>query len=213
MANANCLPCTNNLVTNGGFELTSPVVPANTANDSLSPTTGVPGWTTTAGDTLEVWANIVNGLPAAAGVNQMEICAQSTDQTVWQVVTNLSTNCPATFCFKYTGRFGLAGNTYNNDFTVTLSTGNSVSGNLLSADLNPDPNTVAGWTNYCFSFLPTSSTITIGFRGHPHYTNGYPTAGGAHIDDVSLMQCCTNPCITLTLLQRQDGGMRHQLDF
>jgi hypothetical protein len=196
--NTNCLPCTNNLVVNGGFEVTSPAVPPNTADDTLSPTTGVPGWTTDAADTLEVWGNTVTGLPASEGANQMEINARSNDQTVWQVVTNLSTNCPATFCFKYTGRFGLQGNTYNNDFTVTLSSGNSVSGDLLSADLDPNPYSVSGWTNYCFSFHPLSSTITIGFRGHPHYTNGYATAGGAHIDNVSLTQCCTNPCITLS---------------
>ena len=198
VTSTNCLPCTNNLVVNGGFEVTSPAVPPNTPIDTLSPTTGVPGWTTALTDYFEVWGNIVNNLPAAEGVNQMEICARSTDQTVWQVVTNLSTNCLATFCFKYTGRFGLAGATYNNDFTVTLSTGNSVTGDLLSVDLDPTIYSIAGWTNYCLGFIPPTSTITIGFRGHPHYTNGYPTAGGAHIDDVSLMQCCTNPCITMS---------------
>ena len=194
--NANCLPCTNNLVVNGGFEVTSPAVPPNTAYNFLSATTGVPGWTTTAGNTLEVWDNVVNGLPAAAGTNHMEINAQSNDQTVFQVLTNLDTNCLATFFFNFTGRFGIEGSTYNNDFTVTLSSGNTVSGDLLSVDLDPVPYSIAGWTTFSFSLYPPP-TMTIGFRGDPHYTNGIATEGGAHIDNVWLVQCCTN-CITLT---------------
>lgn len=194
LTNANCLPCTNNLVVNGGFEVTSPAVPPNTPMNNLSATTGVPGWTTTAGNTLEVWGNTVNGLPASQGVNHMEINAQSNDQTVSQVVSNLSPNCLATFCFDYTGRFGLSGATYNNDFTVTLSGGYS-----LSVPLDPAIYSVGGWTNFWVSFVPTSSTITISFRGKPHFANGVQTQGGAHIDNVSLTQCCpTNRCITLT---------------
>jgi hypothetical protein len=196
--NTNCIPCTNNLVINGGFELTSPAVPPNTANNQLSATTGVPGWTTTAGNTLEVWGNVVNNLPAAEGSNHMEINAQSNDQTVFQVLTNLDTNCPATFYFNYTGRFGIEGTTYNNDFTVTLSTGTIITGDILSSDLDPTIYSITGWTNFYFSFIPTSPTVTIAFRGHPHYTNGVQTEGGAHIDNVLLAQCCTNPCITLT---------------
>ena len=178
------------LAVNGSFEVTSPAVAPNSHNNGLDRITGVPGWTTTAGNTLEIWGNTELGLPASHGTNHMEIDANSNDQTVTQVVTNLSTNCPATFCFDYTGRFGLAGNTYNNDFTVTLSGGYS-----YSADLDPAIYSVGGWTNLCVSFTPTSPTLTIAFRGHPHYVNDVFTQGGAHIDNVSLTQCCpTTPC-------------------
>jgi len=154
----------------------------------------VPGWTTPVGNTLEVWGNTLNGLPASAGINHMEVNAASNDQTVSQVVTGLSTNCLATFTFDYTGRFDIAGNSYNNNFTATLSGGYS-----LSVDLDPVIYGIAGWKNFSFSFVPTTSTVTIAFRGHPHFVNGPATAGGAHIDNVSLTQCCsTNSCITAT---------------
>ncbi|MDB6111510.1 MAG: thrombospondin N-terminal-like domain protein, partial [Pedosphaera sp.] len=208
--NTGCLPCTNNLVVNGSFEVTSPAVPPNTPANTLSPATGVPGWTTTAGNTLEVWGNTVNGLPASVGTNHMEINARSNDQTVSQVVTNLSTNCLATFCFDYTGRFGLSGSTYNNDFTITLSGGYS-----LSAPLDPVIYGVGGWTNFCVSFVPTSSTITIAFRGNPHFNGGVATEGGAHIDNVSLTQCCpTNPCITMACATNKtvDCGVNWKFD-
>lgn len=186
---APCNPCTNNLVVNGSFEITSPTVPPNTPVNYLDPITGVPGWTTTTGNTLEVWGNTYNGLPASEGTNHMEINAQSNDMTVSQVVTNLSTNCPITICFDYTGRFGLSGATYNNDFTFSVS-----GGFTNSVDLNP-PTYSGGWTKYCVTFIPTSSSVTISFRGHPHYTNGSATEGGAHLDNVTLVQCCTNtPC-------------------
>ena len=124
------------------------------------------------------------------GTNQLEINAQTDNETVSQVVTGLSTNCPATFCFDYTGRFGLVSNTPNNDFTVTLSGGYS-----LSVPLDPAGYSVGGWTNFCVSFLPTASTLTISFHGQPHYSDGtIYTQGGAHIDNVSLTQCCDNPC-------------------
>ena len=180
-----------NLVLNGGFEVTSPVVAPNSFNSSLNPTTGVPGWTTAATNFLEVWGNTVSGIPASAGTNQLEINAQNIDETVSQVVTNLNTNCIATFCFDYTGRFGLVGGTYNNDFTVALSGGYS----LLMA-LDPVTYSVSGWKSYCISFVPTTPTVTIAFHGHPHYSDGTAaTQGGAHIDNVSLTQCCDYlPC-------------------
>ncbi len=195
--NTNCLPCTNNLVVNGSFEQTSPAVAPNSTSYLTLPS-GLPGWTITTGNTLEVWGNTLLGIPAAAGTNHMEINSQSNDQTVWQVLTNLDTNCLATFFFNYTGRFGIVSNTYNNDFTVTLSTGNTVSGDLLSVDLDPATYSVGGWTNFTFGFYPPP-TVTIGFRGHPHYVNSIYTQGGAHIDNVLFAQCChTNPCITMT---------------
>jgi len=158
----------------------------NNYSDLLNPTTGVPGWTTTPGDFLEVWCNVFGNIPASAGTNQLEINALNTDQTVSQVVTNLSTNCPTEFCFDYTGRFGLVTRTYNNDFTMTLSGGYS-----LSVPLDPGAYTSGGWLRFCTNFVPISPTITIAFRGHPHSTaNG---AGGAHIDNVALTQCCP-PC-------------------
>lgn len=181
------LPCTSNLVVNGGFETTSPAVPPNTPVNYLDRTTGVPGWTTAVGQTLEVWGNVVNGLPASEGTNHMEINAQSNDQTVSQVVSNLSVGCPTTVCFDYIGRFGLVSNTYNNDFTFSLSGGYS-----LSVPFDP----VQGiWTNYCVTFTPTTPVVTLSFHGLPHYTNGVPTQGGGHIDNVSLIQCC--PCTVL----------------
>ena len=187
--------CTNNLVVNGGFEHTSPAVAPNSTRNNLDRTTGVPGWTTTVGNTLEVWGNVLNGLPASEGTNHMEINAQSNDQTVSQVVSNLSVGCPTTVCFDYTGRFGFSGPTYNNDFTFTISGGYS-----HSVDL--DPPTYAGtWTKYCVSFTPTTPFITLSFRGHPHFTNGVATQGGAHLDNVSLIQCCalTNPPCTVLI--------------
>jgi DNA-binding beta-propeller fold protein YncE len=188
--NTNTNPCPN-LVVNGSFEVTSPAMTPNTFNNSLDPTTGVPGWTTAAGNFLEIWCNTVSGIPASLGTNQLEINAQSVDEIVSQVVTGLSTNCPATFCFDYTGRFGMVGGTPNNDFTVTLSSG----GILFSVALDPAAYAAGGWISFCTNFVPTSSTITIAFRGQPHFSDGTTaTQGGAHIDNVSLTQCCDNPC-------------------
>ncbi len=178
-----------NLVINPSFEVTSPAVGPNSANFGLHPTTGVPGWETASTNFFEVWGNTVGGIPASLGTNHLEISAQSADQTVWQVVTNLNTNCLTTFCFDYTGRFGLVGGTFNNDFTVTLT-----GGHTLSEYLNPAIYSIGGWTNYCVSFVPTSPTVTVAFRGHPHFSDGTLfTQGGAHIDNVSLVQCCDLP--------------------
>ena len=46
----------------------------------------------------------------------------------------------------------------------------------------------SSWQQYCIEFTPVSTTVTIRFTG----TSGAALAG-AHIDNVSLMQCCTNP--------------------
>ena len=191
---ANTNPCAN-LVVNGSFETTSPVMSPSTYNNALNPTTGVPGWTTASTNSLEVWCNTVT-FPASLGTNQLELNAQSADETVSQVVTGLSTHCPATFCFDYTGRFGLVNGTPNNDFTVTLTSGSS----LVSLSLDPTAYATGGWVSFSTNFVPTASTMTIAFRGRPHYSDGtIATQGGAHIDNVSLTQCCqTNPCITFT---------------
>jgi len=180
--NTNC--CTNNLVMNGSFESTSPAVSPNSYDNTLDATTGVPGWSTATGDFLEVWGNLCDGIPAFRGVNHLELNAQSADQTVTQTLTGLRTNCPADFCFAYTGRFGMVGGSPNNDFTVTLSGGASMSVTLNAAEF-----VTGGWLRFCTNFIPTSSTLTIAFRGHPHYSDGTQnTEGGAHVDNVCLTQ-------------------------
>ncbi len=178
-----------NLVVNGGFETSTPTVLANTSSNTIPPG-GVPGWTTSVvggSNTFEIWANtIAGGWQAAELTHQLEINAQSRDQTVSQEITNLSTTCITTFCFRYTGRFGLVGGTYNNDFTVQLS-----GGHTAFVVLDPPAFSVGGWKTFCISFVPTSSTVSIAFRGRPHFSDGTTaTQGGAHIDDVTLTQNC-----------------------
>ncbi|HEY4416495.1 MAG TPA: immunoglobulin domain-containing protein [Verrucomicrobiae bacterium] len=191
--------CTN-FVVNGSFELTSPAMSPGSFNNALDPLTGVPGWTTAATNTLEIWCNTVGGIPATDGTNQLEINAQSADETVSQTVTGLSTTCPVTFCFDYTGRFGLITNavgpvTPNNDFTVSL-TGKDFA---FSVPLNPTSYATGGWVRFCTNFVPPDATFTIAFHGQPHYSDGtIYTEGGSHIDNVSLTQCCltNNTCTT-----------------
>ena len=150
----------------------------------------MPGWTTAAGNFLEIWCNTVSGIPASLGTNQLEINAQTDNETVSQVVTGLSTNCSVAFCFDYTGRFGDVGGTPNNNFTVTLSSGDF----SFSVPLNPAAYSIGGWLSFCTNFVPRASTLTISFHGQPHYSDGtITTQGGAHIDNVSLTQCCDNP--------------------
>src|ERR1039458_6725507 len=56
---------------------------------------------------------------------------------------------------------------------------------------DPATYSVGGWKNYCINFVPTTPTVTIAFHGHPHFSDGTAaTQGGAHIDNVSLIQCC-----------------------
>ncbi len=190
--------CTN-FVVNGSFEITSPAISPGSFNNALDPLTGVPGWTTATTNYLEVWANTVSGIPATDGTNQLEINAQSADETVSQTVTGLSTTCPVTFCFDYTGRFGAATNgagasTPNNDFTVSI-TGKDFA---FSVPLNPVAYATGGWLRFCTNFVPPDASFTIAFHGQPHYSDGtIYTQGGSHIDNVSLTQCClTNACTT-----------------
>jgi len=181
VANAYC--CTNNLVVNGSFE--APVV----ANNNYTDVTNLPGWTTTDSQgEFELWAGNFGGISNSADGNQnLELNANDLDETVSQTVTDLSTNCPAEFCFDYTGRNGVVSNTYNNDFTVTLSGGYS-----MTLQLDPASYAAGGWIGFCTNFTPTSSTVTIAFEGAPHSAANGP--GGAHIDNVSLTQCCPSPC-------------------
>jgi hypothetical protein len=187
-------PCPE-LVINGSFETTSPVVVINSFNNTLNPVTGLPSWTT-ASQFLEVWRDPFGDIPASEGTHHLEINAQSDNETVSQVLTGLRTNCPVTFCFDYTGRFDQVEGGYNNDFTVTLSGGAS-----LSVPLNPAIYSVGGWQTFCTNFVPASSTLTIAFHGQPHFTDGTAeTQGGAHIDNVSLTQCCCPPNRTLRIV-------------
>ncbi len=182
-----------NFLVNGSFEAATPLVPPDSFNSGLSPTTGVPGWTSSATGVnfFEIWSNTVNGIPASAGTNQLEINAKSADQTVSQAVTNLTIGRPTTFCFDYTGRNGAAGDppTPNNDFTVALSGGVTIG----PVSLDPSAYTAAGgWQHFCTNFIPRTSTVTITFRGLPHVA----VASGAHIDNVSLTQS-PRPTVTI----------------
>jgi len=191
--NANCLPCTNNLVVNGGFEY--PLV-----SSSSSFTNGtVPGWSGYVGScgnsptTIELWGTATSITPAE-GSQDLEISADVPNEAVCQTLNNLTPGCLATVCFEFTGRPGIDASTqlpYDNNFTFALS-----GGAVMSVPLNPPAyntnNPADGWQQFCTNFIPTSSTLTISFSRQP--TTG--DVGGAHIDNVLLVQCCpTNPCI------------------
>lgn len=169
-------PCPNQVV-NGSFE--APIGGLNTF--TMVPV--LPGWTTTDSQgSFELWNGTTGGMLASEGNQHLEINANDLDSTASQTITGLRTDCPATFSFDYRGRFGQAGGTPNNDFEVTLS-----GAHTLSAPLDP----VAGsWFSYTVSFLPATPNLTISFRGQPHSPANGP--GGAHIDNVSLTQCCTD---------------------
>ena len=192
LANTNC--CTNNLVVNGGFE--APLVSSGPffANGS------VPGWNGYVGSCgggsafIELWGTGTSIQPAE-GSQDLEISSSIPNEAVCQILTNLTPGCLATICFQYTGRPGIDSTTglpYDNNFTFGLS-----GGNVMSVPLNPPAyNTNVGWQQFCTNFVPGSSTVTISFSRNPTNSND---VGGAHIDNVSLTQCCpTNPCITLT---------------
>ena len=176
----NCTPCTNNLVINGSFEL--PCIGADTVNQSPS----TPGWTaTTAGNTLttlELWSGSFLAWRLKMSYQHLEINSATYNVIVSQVITNVSTNCTAKFCFWYAGR---ARHTPN-DFQVEVR-----GSGVTSATLNPPSYTnTNSRQQYCIEFVPVSTTLTIRFTG----TSGTVPAG-AHIDNVSLMQCCVNlPC-------------------
>jgi mono/diheme cytochrome c family protein len=204
-----------NRLLNPSFEMTLadtgfPLIP-NYSDNSLDRTTGVPGWTTNPGDFLEVWTNTVGGIPASMGLNQLEINAQDGDETVFQTVTGLTPGCPVRFCFDYTGRFGIVGGTYNNDFTVTVSDSGGYS---FSMPLDPPIYSVGGWQQFCRTFTPLGSKITIAFRGQPHHYDGTAfTQGGAHIDNVILTQSCCPSGSTTVLTSPFSGGVIGKVVF
>jgi len=132
-----CLTNGIDLVVNGSFE--TPVV----ANNNSTFVSSVPGWMTTdsLGD-FELWAGSGTSIPVLAGNgNQhLEINARDSDETVSQVVTGLNTNCPATLCFYYTGRFP---NPLNNTFEVTV-----LGSTLTPVTRSPVSHAVGGWQLY-----------------------------------------------------------------
>ena len=186
-----CIVKCDNLVDNGSFE--NPLVPVNSFSTSLDGTTGVRGWTAKpAGEPIEIWNGNFGSMLPSDLAQHLEISGNATNETVCQVVTNLTPYCPATFCFDYAGRPGFSDNT----FTVTLS-----GGATLSATLNPAPYTQAGgWQHYCVDIVPTTPLLTISFiNQHAGDT------GGAHIDNVTLTQCCSTgfcwPPAVLSIVQ------------
>lgn len=164
-----------NSVVNGSFE--TPVVSGfqNFANGS------VPGWSAYSGAAcggtgapLELWDS--SSIVAQDGVQQMEISSNVASETVCQTVSDLR-DCPTTFSFWYTGRPG----GYDNSFTATLSGGYTSSVGLTAPDYG-----TGGWQLYSSgSFVPTGP-VTIAFSRNPMP----PDAGGAHIDNVRLVQSC-----------------------
>ncbi len=172
-----CQPCTNNLVINGSFE--NPNIGANTVAQLSS----IPGWTAIGSGgptTLEIWSGNFFTMTPQDGNQHLEINSATNNVVVSQVITNVSTNCTAKFCFWYAGR---AGHTPNNFVLQILGSG------LSAVNFNPPQYTApSSWQQYCVEFTPQSSTLIIRFTG----TSGAALAG-AHIDNVTLMQCCTNP--------------------
>jgi len=177
-----------NLVFNGSFE--DPVIPNNgyqqLPNQNLP---AVTGWIAKpAGSSIELWSGNYNnnheGNMAAEDLNQhLEINSEIANETVCQTVT-VTPGCPATFCFWYVGRAGYVDNAFQVD--------------LIGSPLPPVILTPAAyvnqasWQEYCTNFVPSASTITIAFAG----ASNPNVAGGAHIDNVSLTQCCPpGPCV------------------
>ena len=157
-----------NLLINGGFE--EPVIAANTFQKLSS----IPGWSTpNVGGLFEIWSGTFGAIPATEGIQSLEINASINDQTVLQTVS-VNPGVLTTLSFDYTGRVA------DNTFTVELS------GGWTSLDtFNPASYYSSNvWTSYSTDFIPTTSTLTIAFRGLPNP----PTDAGAHIDNVSLTQ-------------------------
>ena len=166
-----------NWVWNGSFE--EPPVGTDLHNQNLDGQTGVPCWTATTPSgtaTIELWNGSFGGILPQHLEQHLEINANHGDETVSQAIGNLDTNCPATLCFYYTGRFP---NRFNNTFELTIlgSTGPTVT-------FDPVSYTVGGWQFYTVTFIPSAPTVTLQFHGIP--ADGIP--GGAHIDDVVLTQ-------------------------
>jgi hypothetical protein len=184
-----------NLVVNGSFEQPG-------SGSSTLPNGQVPGWNGYDGNCgSSIAANIELWRGAGLGVGQqdlnqhLEISSGVANETVCQTVANLTAGCPTTLCFWYTGRpGGQNGVPFDNAFTVSLSGAFALSTTLTPAPFPAPAPATGGWYRYCTTFTPSGPTLTISFSRNP--TTG--DVGGAHIDNVSLTQCCDpEPCITL----------------
>jgi hypothetical protein len=173
-----------NMIINGGFE--NPVIAANTYAKLLT----IPGWTTTnTFGEFEIWSGTFGAIPASEGVQSLEINASIADETVFQTIS-VTPGILTTLSFDYTGREP------DNTFTISLSGGWTAANTLNPASYYSTP----AWITFTESFIPTTSTLTIAFRGQP-----IPALdAGAHIDNVSLVQAVPEPSmLALSAL----GGM------
>jgi len=179
-----------NLLINGGFE--DPVIAANTYSKLAT----ISGWTTTnVGGLFEIWSGSFGLIPATEGVQSLEINASIADETIFQTIA-VTPGMLTTLSFDYTGREP------DNTFTVSLSDGYTSSTTLDPVSYY----TSHAWTTYTESFIPTTSSLTIAFRGQP-----VPALdAGAHIDNISLIQSVPEPS-TLTLAGMGGLGLLWQL--
>lgn len=183
-----CCHESGNLVNNGGFEL-----PASAGGGAFLNNGSVPGWNGYVGACgsataapIELWGN--GSILSQGGLQHLEISSSVANETVCQTVNNLTPGCLTKFCFWYTGRPGLWSNgaPFDNAFTVTLSGAYALSATLLPASWPSPSPALGGWYKYCVSFIPSGTSLTIAFGRNPPGLD----VGGAHIDNVSLTQCC-----------------------
>jgi len=179
-----------NLLVNGGFE--DPVIAAN----SYSKLATISGWTTpNVGGLFEIWSGTFGSIPATEGIQSLEINASIADETVFQTIS-VTPGVLTTLSFDYTGREP------DNTFTISLSGGYAFSTTLDPASYYTTP----AWTTFTETFVPTTSTLTVTFRGQP-----VPALdAGAHIDNVSVVQTVPEPS-TLALAGLGGLGMLWQL--
>ena len=168
-----------NLVLNGDFE--DPVI----ANNTFEKRSTVAHWNTTdSSGRIELWSGTFGAMLASHGNQHMEINSDHGDVTVSQTVCNLIPNCPLIFSYDAAGRPGYA----DNRFTASIEGGGPVAGGVLFSETsNPFPAAPGVWQHHTAVVYPPSGCVTIKFRGYP----ATGVDGGAHIDNVSLTQCCS----------------------
>jgi len=166
-----------NLLINGGFE--TPVITAN----SYEKLATILGWNTVdVGGQFEIWSGTFGSIPATEGIQQLEINASIADETVFQTVS-VTPGLLTTLSFDYTGRYP------DNTFTIGISGGWTSSDTLDPVSYYSSH----AWETFSEDFTPTTSTLTISFRGIPDP----PIDAGAHIDNVSLVQEVPEPSTAL----------------